>query len=177
MDINNFEYAVMQKCVGKLKTRKRIIIFCYALFTVIYFTLVFASKLLPLGAVYPFLMYILVLATYKYVQIDNKYEILSGTMIFTRKYGNSKPKVLCEFKLKSAELVAPLEESKSEISSFAPKKIFDARSTQDAEGAYVALFRDNDGVPCSFCFEVTEEACRVLKYYSPAYRSYTTGDA
>ena len=171
MDINNFEYAVMQKTVGKLKTRKTVILASYALFTVLYFTLVFWSKLLPLGAVYPFLIYILVLATYRYVQIDNKYEIHSGTLIFTRKYGNSKPKTLCEFKLRDAELVAPLSQSENEISSLAPQKIFDARSAPDAENAYVALYKDNDGKVCAFYFEVSDEACKVLKYYARNFRA------
>ena len=167
MDINNFEYAAMQKNVGKLKNRKILLITSYVLFTLVYFTMIFISKRLPLGAIYPFLLYILFLLTYRYVQIDNKYTITSGTLIFTRKYGNSKPVTLTEFKLKSAELVAPIDQSADEISSFAPKKIFNALPSPDTENGYVALYRDSDGAPCAFYFEVTEEACRVLKYYAP----------
>ncbi len=170
MDINNFEYAVMQKPVGKLRKRKNLLIFSYILFTVIYFTVIFTSKLLPLGAVYPFLLYILFLATYRYVQIDNKYTVISGTLKFTRKYGNSKPKTLTEFKLKSAELIAPIEQSKAEIEAFAPGKIFSALSAPDAEGGYVALYRDSENTPCAFYFEVTDEALKVLKYYAPSFK-------
>ncbi len=170
MDINNFEYAVMQKNIGKLKKRKNLLIISYIIFTVVYFTLIFTSKLLPLGAVYPFLMYILVLSTYKYVQIDNKYTIISGSLIFARKYGNSKPKVLAEFKLKTAEIIAPINQCKEQIASFAPKNIFDARSAPDVENAYVALYRDKENAPCAFYFEITEDAHKVFKYYAPNYK-------
>ena len=170
MDINNFEYAVMQKPVGKLRKRKNLLIFSYIIFTVIYFTAIFTSKLLPLGAVYPFLFYILFLATYRYVQVDNKYIVISGTLTFTRRYGNSKPKVLTEFKLKAADIIAPIDESKAEIEAFSPNKTFSALSAPDVEGGYVALYRDSDNVPCAFYFEVTEEALKVLKYYAPSFK-------
>ena len=167
MDINNFEYGVDQKIEGKLKTRRTILILTYIVFTVVAFTIVFASHWLPLGAVVPFLLYILYLATWRYVQVDNKYYIVQGHLTFTRKFGNSKEKTITDFQVKTAEYIAPIKISDEKIAEFAPKNIYSGLSCEAAkENGYVALYTNSTGEKCALYFEIFDGTLKVLKYYN-----------
>lgn len=168
MDINNYEYGVDQKIEGSLKTRKTLLLILYFAFTILAFTIVFISHWLPLGAIVPFLLYILILATWRYVQVDNKYYIKQGHLSFARKYGNSKEKVITDFQLKSAEYIAPIRVSAEKISDFAPKKEYSGLSCEASKDTgYVALYTDSKGERCALYFEIFDDTVKVLKYYNP----------
>ena len=153
--------------IGKIKKRRTLLIILYVAFTALAFTLVFISHWLPLGAIVPFLVYILILATWRYVQIDNKYYIVQGHLTFTRKYGNSKEKTITDFQLKSAEYIAPIRISAEKIADFAPENVYSGLSCEDStENGYVALYRNDKGERCALYFETFDDAVKVLKYYN-----------
>ena len=166
MEFNSFEFARESKIEGPLKVRRNLLLVLYVVFTIASFGAVFASNLLPLGAIVPILVWMLVYATWRYVKIDNKYVIETGVLTYTKKYGSSKPKVITEFKIKSAELIAPLAGSESRIADFAPEKTVNAVSSSSSEDVYIALYTDADGKRCAFCFEVTNAAIKMLRYYN-----------
>lgn len=166
MELNNFEYGAEKKVEGKLKTRKILLIVLYLTFTAVAFTAVIISKLLPTGALVPFALYILYLATWRYVQIDYKYIVETGKLTLTRKYGNSKPVVLTEFRIKEAELIAPLDESEAKIRDFEPEITYDAIPSEACPDKYVALFRDKDAKRCAMLFEASAASLKVLHYYN-----------
>lgn len=166
MEINNFEYGAEQKIEGKLKTRRLLLLILYAIFTVTLFGIIFAIKMIPLGAVVPIFVWMLIFFTWRYVKIDHKYIIETGNLTYTKRYGNSKPKVISEFRVKNASLIAPYEDSVGKIRDFQPEIEYDARPSVECSGAYVALYTNNDGKRCAFYFQATEAALKVLRYYN-----------
>lgn len=166
MELNNFEYGAMKKNEGAIKKRKMILLAVYVIFTGAAFGAVIASKLLPVGAIVPFLLYILVLATWRYTQVDYKYIIETGTLTLTRKYGNSKAKELVKFRIKSAELIAPMRDSEGKIRDFEPEVVYDALPSVACEDAYVILFRDDNNARCAMYIEVSEASLKALRYYN-----------
>ena len=122
---------------------------------------------MPLGAIVPFLLYILILATWRYVQIDNKYYIDKGHLHFTRRYGNSKPKEITDFYLKDAERIAPIAKSAEEIEKFGATKLYNGLASKaSVETGYVALYINKDGEKCCFYFEIIPDTIKVLRYYN-----------
>lgn len=166
MEVNNFEYGAMKKSEGYIKKRKILLIAVYLVFTGAAFGAVIASKLLPVGAIVPFLLYILVLATWRYTQVDYKYIIETGNLTLTRKYGNSKPQELTKFKLKTAELIAPMRENEGKIRDFEPEIVYDALPSVSCEDAYVILFRNDEGKRCAMYIEVSKASLKALRYYN-----------
>lgn len=166
MEINNFEYGAEQKIEGKLKTRRLLLLILYVVFTASLFGIIFAIKMIPLGAVVPIFVWMLIFFTWRYVKIDHKYIIDMGNLTYTKRYGNTKPKVISEFKVKNATLIAPVEESESKVRDYEPEIEYDARPYADCVGAYVALYVNKDGKRCAFYFQATEASLKVLHYYN-----------
>jgi len=166
MEVNNFEYGAMKKSEGDIKKRKTLFILLYAVFTGAAFGVVIWSKLLPVGAIVPLLLYILALATWRYTQVDYKYIIETGNLTLTRKYGNSKAQALTELRLKNAELIAPMRESEDKIRDFEPELVYDALPSVSCVDAYVILYRNKDGKRCAMYIEVSAASLKALRYYN-----------
>lgn len=166
MEFNSYEYGKEAKIEGKLKVRRNLLLLLYVLFTAGAFGAIFASNILPLGAIVPIFVWMLIFFTWRYVKIDNKYVIESGTLTFTRKYGNSKPRVVTEFRIKSAELIAPLKDSERNVKDFDPELEYSAVSSTSSEDVYVCLYKNADGKRCAFYCEVTNAAIKMLRYYN-----------
>ena len=188
MELNNFEYGAMKKMEGAIKKRRNLLLAIYIVYTAVFFTIIFSTKMIPLGALYAVSMYILYLATWRYVQVDYKYHIEAGTFTLTRKYGNSKAVKVAELKLKEAVLIAPInrpddvasvadksvdkapilppEKANEKIRDFEPEIIYDARPSEDTKDAYVILYKDADGKRCAIYIEVAQASLKALHYYN-----------
>jgi hypothetical protein len=166
MDLNNFEYGATKAVEGKIKKLKFTLFAIYAAFSIVFFTVIFSIKMVMLGALWPFAMYIIVLATYKYVQVDYKYRIEAGTLTLERKYGNSKPVTLTTLRLKDANLIAPLKEYEGKIRDFEPEIVYDAVPSVNTVESYVILYTDNDGKRCALYIEAPEASVKALRYYN-----------
>ena len=166
MEFNSYEYGKEARIEGKLKVRRNLLLLLYVLFTAGAFGAIFASKIYPLGAIVPIFVWMLVFFTWRYVKIDNKYVIESGTLTFTRKYGNTKPKVITEFRIKTAKLIAPLKDNEHKVKDFAPELEYSAVSSALSEDVYVCLYENADGKRCAFYCEVTNAAIKMLRYYN-----------
>jgi len=166
MEINNFEYAAEQKIEGKIKIRRNLLLALYVLFTIVLFGIIFWIKMIPLGAVVPIIVWMLVFFTWRYVKIDHKYTIETGNLTYTQKYGSSKPRVITEFRVKEANLIAPLKEYEHKVTDFEPEIIYDGRPSVECSGQYVALYTDKNGKRCAYYFQATAASLKVLHYYN-----------
>ena len=167
MEINNFEYGAEQKIEGKLKTRKYLLLALYIVFTVALFGIIFWIKMIPLGAVVPIFVWMLIYFTWRYVKIDHKYIIETGVLTYTVRYGNTKPKAIMSFRIKSATMIAPVNESDAAIRDFDAKTVYDARPSNNCTGEYVALFKNEDDERCAFYFQASDASLKVFHYYNP----------
>ena len=167
MEFNSYEFASEKKIKGTLKLRAVLLVFLYVVYVLVTFFLITVFKVVPLGALIPITLWILVLCSWRFVKIDNKYIVESGVMCLKRRYGNSKPKKLTEFHVKDAIAIAPLDEKgREEIAAFKPEKSFDALPYSECERGYYALYTDETGKRCALCFMATDEALKILSFYN-----------
>ena len=166
MDFTDYEYGVDKKREGKLKLLSICFIALYVAFVGGTFGILYSIGLIPVFAAVPVLLWILVLATWRYVQVDDKYTLSEGSFTLKRSYGNKKAKVLCEFRIKEASVIAPEYECTAALSEIPAARIYDARPSLCASDIYVAVFTDKDSQPSAVMFQVTDQAVKVLKYYN-----------
>lgn len=166
MEFNSYEYGKEAKIEGKLKARRNMLLLLYVAFTIGAFGVIFANKIYPLGAIVPIFVWMLIFFTWRYVKIDNKYVIESGVLTFTRRYGNTKPRLVTEFRIKTAELIAPLKDSEHKVKDFDPEFTYSAVSSASSEDVYVCLYKNADDKRCALYIEVTNAAIKMLRYYN-----------
>ena len=166
MDFTNYEYAVDKKREGSLKLLTYLLLFSYVAFVGAFFGILYWIRLIPVGATIPIFLWILVFFTWRYVQIDNKYTMESGKLTFERIYGNRTKKVVAEFRMKVASIVAPLKDNEENIKEFAPHHVYNALPSANCDDAYVAFYTDKDGKKCIFLFQATAQALKVFHYYN-----------
>ena len=113
-------------------------------------------------------MYILVLATWRYVQVDYKYIVDTGKLTLTRKYGNSKAVELTSLRIKDAELIAPTKDAREsgKIAEFAPEITYDAVPSISTPDSFVILYKNADGKKCAMYIEVSQASLKALHYYN-----------
>ena len=166
MDFTAYEYGVDKKREGKLKLLANLLIALYIFFVVGTFGVLYWIRLIPVGALIPLFLWILIFFTWRYVQIDDIYYIESGALTLVRKYGNRKKKTLTELRIKEAELIAPLADSAGAVRDFAAEREIDARPSTDAVDVYVILYRDKDGKRTALYIQATAAALKSLRYYN-----------
>ena len=166
MDFTNYEYSVTKKREGKLKLLTYLLIAAYVAFAGGAFGILYAIRLIPVVAVIPVFLLILVLLTWRYVQVDNKYVMESGKFTFMHIYGLKTTKTVVEFRIKEATVVAPLEKSADDIAAFSPVKTFDALPFEGCHDAYVILFENESGERCALKIQATAQALKILRYYN-----------
>ena len=84
---NYYEYVVAAKVDGKLLRNRILLVIGYVLYAIVFMTLVFASKLLPLGAFVVVTTAIIVYLTWRYVDVEYEYTVVKGEMTFSKIYG------------------------------------------------------------------------------------------
>ena len=164
-DFSTYEYTVAQKSTGKWKLRKLGMIALYIVFILAWFVFGFWSHLFPLLALIPFTTWALVFLTWRYVNVEYEYSMTSGTITFSNVYGNRSRKTQAEFKIKDCTLIAPLAESESKLTAFAPEKVVNALSSDNTPDAYLML-ANVEGKHVAVKFEATSKALKIFRFYN-----------
>ena len=166
MDFTTYEYGVDKKREGKLKMLSLMLVLLYIVFVVGTFGVLYWIRLIPVGALIPLFLWMLVFFTWRYVQIDDIYYIESGSFTLVRKFGNRSKRTLTEFRIRDAELIAPLADSAGAVRDFDAEREIDARPSNDANDIYVILYRDKDDKRTALYIQVTSAALKSLRYYN-----------
>ena len=166
MDFTTYEYGVDKKREGKLKLFANLLILLYIVFVVGTFGILYWIRLIPVGALIPVFLWMLIFFTWRYVQIDDIYYIESGSLTLVRKYGNRTKRTLTELRIKDAELIAPLADSAGYVRDFSAEREIDARPSADAADVYVILYKDKDGKRTALYIQATAAALKSLRYYN-----------
>ena len=168
-DFNTYEYAATQKSEGKWRLRRILLLSAYVIYTAIYFVAIFLSKFIPLGALIPVTLWIIVFFTWRYVKPDYKYVIEKGTLTFFITYGNKKKKSVppvMSFKISSAEAIAPRAEVEALANVLHGVKVYSAVPSLNAADQYGALYKDESGSYCVFYFVATSQGLKLLRFYN-----------
>ena len=174
-DFNTYEYAAEQKSEGRWKLARILVFSSYVLFVATYFLVLYIIRLIPLFAITPIIVWILVFFTWRYTKPDYRYFIEKGEFSFCVFFGKKTKKKKTEFKISSAEAIAPADSLKEEIRTFAPQKIYSAVPSINSTDVYAALYTDKKGNKCVLYFVATERALKLLHFYNS--RTKTTKTA
>ena len=165
MELANYEYTVAQKNEGKWSIYRWLMLSGYVLFAAGYFIAAYLSGFIPLVAILPLLLWILVYFTFRYVKPEYKYEISEAYLKFYKIYGKSE-KETARIKICDADFIIPLENAIDEIQAYAPLCTYSAIPSKDSTDLYVILYKDSLGVASAFMFKATAEALKCLKFYN-----------
>ncbi len=167
-DFNTYEYTAAQKPEGKWKARRLLMLLAYALYSATYLTVILITKVIPLGALIPVTLWIIVYFTWGFVNPEYKYLIEKGTLTYFVIYGNKKKelKAKMSFKVSYAEAIAPRAEIEALAKELADVKVFSAIPSVSAADQYGALYKDEEGQYCIFYFVATSQALKLLRFYN-----------
>lgn len=165
MEQEEIEYGVDQKREGKLRRRTLLLIALYLGFLILGLVVVFTTAFIALGALIPLFLYTLYLATWRFVEVEQKYVIQSGSLIMYRKFGNSKPKRILEIRIKSAKIIAEAPACREELAKIKRKNIYNALPSRSANDAYAIIYEEN-GVDKAVLIQVIDRTLRAIKYYA-----------
>ncbi len=162
-----YEYTVRQKIEGRVRLRRTLLVLGYITYVIAIaaVVLIFLPGFVPALAVVPMTLVAIIILTWKYVDVQFEYEIVSGRITFSEIYGNKKRRETAEFFIRDCSLIAPLADSKGRIDSFAPEKTVCALSGDGTPDAYVALYSEN-GTKCAVYFEATAKALKIFRMYN-----------
>ena len=178
-EFNSYEYVVSQKIEGKWLLRRILLILGYVVGAAITLAVGILSRLLvPLLALTPFAVWVMVFITWRYVSVEYEYSMVSGVFTFSKVYGKRSRKKIIEIPIKSMTCIAPSNfeipetqvRAQENITRFSPETELIAVSSFSSPDVYYALYIDpkteKKGI---IWFEATEKSLKVFKFYnSPA---------
>lgn len=165
-DFNSYEYTAERRAEGVWLLLKVSVILAYVLFAVGYFVVIYVTRVFPLGALIPFVLWILIYFTWRYVKPDLKYIIERGALSYFVIYGQRTKRKKLEIKISDAIEIAPRDEIADKIAEFSPNHTYSALPSKKSPDAYAVLYTDKDGKRCVFYFVATAAALKLLRLYN-----------
>lgn len=163
--VNYAEYTVEQKPEGALKKKRILLIALYTVFLLGGMILfVGVLQLWPVGAIIPFLTWIIWGFTWKYVQLEHKYEVANAKFRVSEIYGRKKQETVFENFVSGFSLIAPMnDEYKAQYEGV--DTLLDYRGSKTSTDSYFAIL-EKDGKKTAICFEATNKMLKVMKFYN-----------
>ena len=166
MDSPNYaEFSYEKKSEGKNKLCRMLLVVGYILFTVLFFLVCYLTKLIPVFAVAPIFVWMLVFFTWRLVSYDMYFEFRSGTLtlgrIRVRKSGRLK-KPMLTVKVKDAEEIAPFDSTVSTDGA----KVYEFSESSTSQSRIFVRFTEN-GAPALAIFEGTARLGKLLTSFCP----------
>ena len=165
-DFNTYEYAAEQKNEGKWKLIRSLTLSAYILFVAAFFLVIYITRLIPLFAIAPIIVSMLVFFTWKYTKPDYRYFIERSKFTFYVYYGKKTKRKKTEFTISSAEAIAPKAELAERIREYKPSRVYSAVPSVKSNDVYAALYTDEKGKKCVICFVATEKALKLMRFYN-----------
>lgn len=165
MEFNSCEYTVSQRSEGKWLLAKILLIAGYLVYTAAYLVIIINTGFVPLGALIPVTLWIIVFFTWRFACPDYKYSIDSGFLTYTVIYGGKTKQEKFRMHIADAKAIAPIEQFSEKSGAARTQKFFSAIPQRYAKDIYGMMFEMN-GKVCIFKFKVTRETLKALKYYN-----------
>jgi len=171
-EFQTFEYAVKQRIEGKWIAARVGLIVLYILFVTAW--LLFGLKtriLVPLLALIPLTLWMLVFFTWRYVAVEYEYSITSGVLTFSKILGGRFRKKVFEVPLRDAVRIAPLGTAEEYLrgDAYKPEISFTGVSSMSAPDVYYMLFEYAEKKQkrrAVYYFEATQKALHICRYYN-----------
>lgn len=159
---NHAEYVVVQHAEGANLRLRLLLILGYILFSATYFIVALVTKLVPVVAVLPVFLWIIVHYTWRYVCIEHAVRVGQGTLSVEDilKDGKRIPKLTVS--LKEASDLLPAAEADMTKERKAGLTVYDYRGSVHASDAYRFLFVDQNNRPSVIYIKTTPDLLRAL---------------
>lgn len=174
-EFNSYEFVVEQAKEGKWKLARMGMIALYALYCAAWLVAGLVTKLIPLLALVPVTLWIIVFFTWRFVSVEYEYSIMSGELTFSKIYGGRSRRTVMKTRVRDASLIAPLDggEYSAKATAYQPEKEFSAISSLKAPDIYFMLFELEDEKTgkknrAIFYFEATAGALKTCRFYNQA---------
>lgn len=163
-----YEYTVAEKKSPRLLFKRLTLIALYVLWAVSLLVAGVMIKLIvPLLALVPLSLWILVFFTWRLTQVEYEYSFFSGVLTVSRVLGGRSRKVLCEVALRKLSDALPYEdEFLRKIENFSAERTVFAASDESAKGLYALLWKDDNGLRTALFIEPNEKAIKIMRYYN-----------
>ncbi|MBQ8441016.1 MAG: hypothetical protein IJX19_10165 [Clostridia bacterium] len=163
-----YEYVVNEKKNATVVCKRICLLLLYALWAVGFLVVGMTTRLLvPLMALVPLSLWIIVFLTWRFTQIEYELSFFSGVVTVSRIYGGRTRKKLAEITIRDMVGIYPCDEEYAQkIDSFGHEKEIMAAGSLDSPDLYAALWRDEDGKKYLLWFEATEKALKVFRFYN-----------
>jgi len=170
-EFESYEYVVVPRKDGKNRLKRLLFIILYVLFVACWLVFGLLTRLgVPLLALIPITTWILVFATWRYVNVEYEYVIESGIITFSKIYGGRSRKQILELDVRDAERILPLGEkgTRRSLDDFDPAREYFFASCDTDPEAYVALCIDEDGTRIAVTFSADDRLYRMIRYRNPS---------
>lgn len=167
-EFESYEYVIKPPRDGKNRMLRVGLVALYVLFVIawLFFGLI-TRILVPLLALIPLSLWMLVFATWRFVNVEYEYVVESGLITFIKIYGGKSRKRILQFDIRDAERILPLGDGETSraLDGFDPQKEYFFADASDPE-TYVALCCDEDNVRLAITFTADSRIMRMIKLYN-----------
>lgn len=177
-EFSTYEFVVSQKIEGKWLAARVGLISLYAFYVVALLAVGLRTRIfVPLLALIPLTLWIIVFFTWRYTVVDYEYSITSGELTFSKVFGNRSRRPQLTVRLRDAVRIAPLDngEHSAKADSWKPEREFSAISALTAPDIYYMLFeyeykegKKSKKCRAIFYFEATNRALQIFRFYNPS---------
>ncbi len=164
-----YEYVVAEKKSAALICKRISLILLYCLWVVVLLILGLKTALIvPLLALVPLTLWIMVFLTWRFTQIEYELSFFSGQLTVSRIYGGRTRKLLVKVTIRELSGVYPCDDEScvQRINAFGHEKEITAAGNFNSPDLYAALWKDEDGKKYLLWFEATEKALKVIRFYN-----------
>ncbi len=169
-DFESYEIVIKPKRDAKNKMLRAFLILFYAAFVVGCLVFGFITAFIPLLALVPLVLWIIIFFTWRYVNLEYEYVVESGVITFTKIYNNRTRKFALSFDIRSAEYMSPSTDGdmQKRIADYDPRHEYCFSPSKSSPDSYTALYHDEDGHKCAISFVADERIKKFLKMYNSA---------
>ena len=169
MESQNYEKLLPQSFTGRFLGSRILLILAYLVWLSIWFVILIRTAFSPALLVLALaLTVILVIVSWKYVQLEYEYAIYSGSFFVAKIYGKTKRKEILELDLKQALLIAPHnEEYLAQADRMNLNGVVWATSSPKAENVWMIVYPHGEKSISVLFFEADEDILKILRRENP----------
>ena len=169
-DFESYEFVVTSKKDGKNSLLRVLLIMFYAFFVLGCLVFGFLTGFVPLLALVPLVLWIIIFFTWRYVKVEYEYMVESGVITFTKIYNNRTRRTVLTFDIRSAEtiLLANAPDTQRRIFDYDPRHEYSFASSNASLVSFVAFYKNEDDQKCALTFAADDKIKKFLKIYNAA---------
>lgn len=160
------EYTYAKKAEGKNLLARVLLVLVYVAFVGGFFGFCYFTRIIPLFAVCPIFLWMLIFFTWRYVSYDYYFELRTGVLTLGRSTVRKKREIRVakySVTLKDASAVGPLPSGEVKLSGAA--RVYDFSGTKHSENR-IAITSNHSGRDEICILECTRPLCKLIMSYN-----------